>query len=128
MIRRRTAELLNNPGVYVVLSVVLVAGYVLATGFVRAVDAAGFNAAGDSVYDVLGRGLSALFGAAFVSGLFSEGPFVFILYMAILPYLLFLTVSSVFRLAFERRVGALHYGLYLTVSVVLRLILGLSPM
>ena len=80
LVRRRSVDHLTAPGVYIVLSLSFVIGYLLDTSFVRAVDAAGFDPAGDPVYAITAQMLTSVFGTSFVNSLFSEGPQLFFLY------------------------------------------------
>jgi hypothetical protein len=111
--KRRIFETLIGPGFYVAQTIGLVLAYLLVAGFVRTIDSSGFNYQLNTAYELIGRSLVGAFGATFVEKLFSEGPFLFTLYIAFLPVLLYLSVSSVFRFGLEKKVGALellNYG------------------
>lgn len=110
--RRRLFETLLSPGYYVAQTCGLVLAWLLVAGFVRAVDSSGFDFTLDPAWDLIGRGLAGAFGTAFTAKLFAEGPFLFILYAAFLPVLLYLAVSSVFRIGLEKKVGALELLTY----------------
>jgi len=110
--KRRILETLISPGYYVAQTIGLVLAYLLVAGFVRAVDSSGFNYTLNQAYELIGRSLVGAFGATFVEKLFSEGPFLFTLYIAFLPVLLYLAVSSVFRFGLEKKVGALELLAY----------------
>jgi len=110
--KRRILETLISPGYYVAQTIGLVLAYLLVAGFVRAVDSSGFNYTLNPAYELIGRSLVGAFGATFVEKLFSEGPFLFTLYIAFLPVLLYLAVSSVFRFGLEKKVGALELLTY----------------
>ena len=110
--RRRILETLISPGFYVAQTIGLILAYLLVAGFVRAVDSSGFDYQLNTAYDLIGRSLVGAFGATFVEKLFSEGPFLFVLYVAFLPVLLYLAVSSVFRFGLEKKVGALELLTY----------------
>ncbi len=110
--KRRILETLISPGYYVAQTIGLVLAYLLVAGFVRAVDSSGFNYTLNQAYELIGRSLVGAFGATFVEKLFSEGPFLFTLYIAFLPVLLYLAVSSVFRFGLEKKVGALELLTY----------------
>ena len=75
--KRRIFETLITPGYYIALSLGLFLGYVLVTGFVRSIDASGFDFHLHPVYDIIGRSFEGAFGIAFVEQLFAEGPFLF---------------------------------------------------
>jgi len=110
--KRRILETLISPGFYVAQTIGLVLAYLLVIGFVRAIDSSGFNYALNPAYELIGRSLVGAFGETFVEKLFSEGPFLFTLYVAFLPVLLYLAVSSVFRFGLEKKVGALELLTY----------------
>jgi hypothetical protein len=110
--RRRILETVISPGFYVAQSLGLLLAYFLITGFTRSVDSGGFDFRLYPVYELIGRSLVGAFGATFVEKLFAEGPFLFILYVAFLPVLLYLAVSSVFRFGLEKKVGALELITY----------------
>jgi hypothetical protein len=110
--RRRILETLISPGFYVAQTIGLVLAYLLVAGFVRAIDSSGFDYQLNPTYELIGRSLVGAFGATFVEKLFSEGPFLFILYIAFLPVLLYLAVSSVFRFGLEKKVGAVELLAY----------------
>jgi hypothetical protein len=110
--RRRIQETVIGPGFYVAQAIGLVPAYLLVAGFVRAIDSSGFDYQLNTAYELIGRSLVGAFGATFVEKLFSEGPFLFTLYIAFLPALLYLAVSSVFRFGLEKKVGALELVTY----------------
>jgi hypothetical protein len=110
--RRRILETLISPGFYVAQAIGLVLAYLLVIGFIRAIDSSGFNFALNTAYELIGRSLVGAFGVTFVEKLFAEGPFLFTLYVAFLPVLLYLAVSSVFRFGLEKKVGALELLAY----------------
>ena len=110
--RRRILETVISPGYYVALTIGLVLAHLLVAGFVRTVDSSGVNLSLVPAYDLVGRGLGGAFGNTFTAKLFAEGPFLFTLYAAFLPVLLYLAVSSVFRFGLEKKVGALELLTY----------------
>ena len=110
--RRRILETVISPGYYVALTIGLVLAHLLVAGFVRTVDSSGVNLSLVPAYDLIGRGLAGAFGNTFTAKLFAEGPFLFTLYVAFLPVLLYLAVSTVFRFGLEKKVGALELITY----------------
>ena len=106
--RRRILEALIRPGLYVAQTIGLVLAYLLVTGFISAVDSSGFDYALHPAYGMIGRALAGAFGEAFVERLFSEGPFLLVLYVALAPVLLCLSLGSVFHFGLDRKVGALE--------------------
>lgn len=133
IVRRRLLESALGPGYYAVLTGGLVLAWLLVAGFVRAVDSSGFDYTLDPAYNLIGSALAGAFGTTFTAKLFAEGPFLFTLYAAFLPVLLYLAVSSVFRFGLEKKVGAvelLTYGpadaaAYLLAALVKDLLLTL---
>ena len=133
IVRRRLLESALGPGYYAVLTGGLVLAWLLVAGFVRAVDSSGFDYTLYPAYNLIGSALAGAFGATFTAKLFAEGPFLFTLYAAFLPVLLYLAVSSVFRFGLEKKVGAvelLTYGpadaaAYLLAALVKDLLLTL---
>ncbi len=110
--KRRILETLISPGFYVAQAVGLVLAYFLVSGFVKAIDSSGFNYQIYPMYELIGRSLVGAFGETFVEKLFAEGPYLFTLYIAFLPVLLYLAVSSVFRFGLEKKVGAIELLAY----------------
>ena len=110
--RRRLFESLIGPGYYIVLSISLLVAYLLISGFRTIVDTSGLNYALHPIYDLVGRTLEGGLGRPFLGRLFSEGPFVLTLYVAVLPVFLYLALTSIFRFCVERSVGAVELVVY----------------
>jgi hypothetical protein len=110
--RLRVRETLIGAGWYVAMTVGLLLGYLLVAGFARSIDSSGFDYQLNPVYQLIGRALAGALGATFVEKLFAEGPCLFVLYVAFLPVMLYLTVSSVFRFGLEKKVGAIELLCY----------------
>lgn len=110
--RRKIFETFITPGFYIALSVSLLLGYFLINGFINSIDSSGLNYGLNPVYELIAKSLSGAFGDTFVIKLFSEGPFLFALYVAYIPFLLYLTISSVFKFGFEKKVGAIELLVY----------------
>ena len=110
--RRRILETVIAPGYYVALTAGLLLAHLLVAGFVRTVDSSGVNLSLVPAYDLIGRSFTGAFGGTFTAKLFAEGPFLFTLYAAFLPVLLYLAVSTVFRFGLEKKVGALELLTY----------------
>jgi hypothetical protein len=110
--RRKIFETFISPGFYIIETVGLVLAYFLAHEFVKSIDSAGFNYQLHPIYELIGRSLIGPFGIAFFENLFAEGPFLFILYVSFIPILLYLSISSIFRFGFERKVGAIELFTY----------------
>ena len=110
--RRRIFETFISPSFYVAMSVGLLIGYFLVSGFVGAVDSSGLNFGLNPVYELLAKSLSGAFGDTYVLQLFSEGPFLFALHVSFLPFALYLAISGVFKFGFEKNIGALELLAY----------------
>jgi len=110
--RRQAFETLLSPGLYVTLAFGLVLGALLVTGFASSIDSSGFNPTIAPLYDLIGRSITGVFGAAFMEKLFAEGPFLFALVVSFLPVFLFLVISSVFRFGQEKTSGAVELLAY----------------
>jgi len=111
--KRGLLESFLNPGYYLFLSVSLVLGYFLVSGFKKSIDSGGFDYSLDPLYDLIGRSLEGFFGSTYVDQLFSEGPFLFIIVIIVFPLFLYLTITSVFKFGMEKKSGVvelLSYG------------------
>lgn len=111
--RRQMLETLLSPMPWLTLALGLVLAHFLVAAFAGSVDTIGFDPQRRPVFDVVVRLLGGAFGAAFTAHLFSEGPFLLALFVALTPFLLYLAVASVFRFALEKSAGAhelLCYG------------------
>jgi hypothetical protein len=110
--RRQVFETVLSPGLYVTVSVGLFIGYFFVSAFTKSIDSAGFNAALHPLYDLVNRLFVGLFGTAFASALFAEGPFLLALNVSFVPVLLFLSINSVFRFGLEKGAGAIELLTY----------------
>jgi hypothetical protein len=110
--RRQVWETLLSPGLYITLALGLLLGWFLVNGFAASVDSSGFNPSLNPLYDLINRFISAIFGAAFMEQLFSEGPFAFALMVSFLPAFLFLAIGSVFRFGQEKSAGVVELLAY----------------
>ena len=111
--RRMLFETFITPGYYITLTVSLLSGFALVSGFVSSVGSSGLDRnALTPLYDMLFSFLSGTFGATFTTKVFAEGPFLFALFIAFLPPLLFLALSTAFKFGFEKNVGAIELIVY----------------
>ena len=106
--RTQARELLLSPGPYAALAAGLAIGWVLCSGFARAIDSSGFDPRLDAVWDIVTRGFSGAFGPVFVERMLAEGPFLLILTASATPLLLLLLVGTVVRLGMDKASGALE--------------------
>lgn len=110
--RRRLFESLIHPGFYVAVALGFAIAYAFVSGFVHSIDSSGFDYTLDPLYNFTGGALSGAFGAAFVSRVFSGGPFLFSVHIAFLPVLLYLAMTSVYRFGTEKSSGAIELLCY----------------
>jgi hypothetical protein len=106
--RTQATELLLTPGPYAALAAGLAIGWVLCSGFARAIDSSGFDPRLDPVWDILTRAFSGAFGPVFVERMLAEGPFLLILAASCVPLLLLLVIGSVVRFGTDKASGALE--------------------
>lgn len=109
---RRVRETFINPGFYITVTIGLIIGHVLVSGYASSVGSSGFTYDLNPVYHQILRTLSGLFGESFVDKLFAEGPYLFALLCAYLPMFLYLSLSSVFQFGNEKNTGAFELLLY----------------
>jgi len=110
--KRRIFETFISPSLYVAISAGLLLGFFLVSGFVSAVDSSGLNYFLNPVYELIARSLSGTFGSTYVLKLFAEGPYLFALHVAYIPFLIYLSISGVYRFGFEKNVGAMELIMY----------------
>lgn len=110
--KRRIFETVISPGFYVATAAGLFSGYYLLSGFLDSVDSGGLNFSLHPVYNQIVEILSGAFGITFVEKLFSEGPFVFVLFVSFIPVFLYHAINTVFKFGFEKNVGALELLMY----------------
>ena len=89
--KRKIFETIINPGFYIALALSLFTSYFLINGFVHSIDSSGFNFALNPLYGALSKTLAGAFGDAMIEKLFLEGPFLLVLYIYLLPVLIFLS-------------------------------------
>lgn len=109
---RQVFESLVSPGFYIILSLSLALGCLLAAGFAASIDTSGFNPKLSPLYDFIARVIGGSFGASFLEKLFAEGPLAFALAVSFAPMLFYLSVSSVFRFGHEKNAGAVELLVY----------------
>ena len=128
ILRFKLREAALTPGYYLVLAVAMAAVYLLVRFFVAGVDGGGFVCGGVSlaedndawstcyrrtpVYAILGRGITAAFGATFAASLFADGPFQIGLLVALIPCYAFAALMSVLGQGLEKRVGVIELVSY----------------
>jgi hypothetical protein len=108
----KVREILIQPAYYIVLTVSLLIGYLIVNGFVNSIDTSGFNFFLNPLYGFFGRTLQGAFGTTLAEKIFSEGPFLFSLYLSYLPVLLFLCYNSLYRFSLDRNTGMVELYSY----------------
>jgi hypothetical protein len=110
--KRKLFEVAISPGYYIALTLGLALGFVCVFFFADSVGSSGFRTDLNPIYDVASGSLSGIFGVTFVEKLFAEGPYMFALFIAFLPVLLYLAMSSAFTFSFEKNIGAIELIAY----------------
>lgn len=111
--RRQVLETALSPMPWLALALGLVLAHFLVVAFAGSVDTIGFDPQRRPAFDLVVRLLGGAFGSAFTARLFSEGPFLLAVLVALAPFFLYLSVASVFRFGLEKSAGAhelLCYG------------------
>jgi hypothetical protein len=106
--RTQVTEILLTPGPYAALAAGMGIGWVLCSGFARAIDSSGFDPRLDPVWNLLTRAFSGAFGPVFVERMLAEGPFTLILAVSAVPLILLLVIGTVVRLGMDRASGAME--------------------
>jgi len=106
--RVQLRELAFSPGPYVTLAAGMAVGWMLCSGFARAIDSSGFDPRRDPVWDFLTRAFAGAFGPVFVERMLAEGPFLLIFTASVVPLVALLAVGSVARFGADRVSGALE--------------------
>ncbi len=110
--RRKIFETFIGPGYYIALTAGLLASYFLINGFIQSIDSSGLNYSLHPLYSAIGSTMVGAFGDTMVEKLFLEGPFLLILYVFLIPIILFLSFNSVFRFGLEKKAGAVELVSY----------------
>lgn len=112
LMKRRIVETLVTPGFYITAGSGLLLGHLMISGFCSSIDSSGLNFELNPVYSLIQNTLSGIFGDSFVEKLFSQGPFEFAFLAALFPIFLYLSLSSVYKIGFEKSVGAFELLMY----------------
>jgi hypothetical protein len=110
--KNKIYETFIQPGYYIALTIGLLAAYFLVNGFIGSIDSSGFNYELHPLYAALGQIIAGGFGSTMVHKLFMEGPFMLILYIFLIPVVIYLSFSTVFRFGLEKKVGAVELVSY----------------
>jgi hypothetical protein len=106
--KRKIFETFIQPGYYIVLSISFLACYFFIDHFIGAVDSSGFSIQLDPLYATVGKTLQAALGETMLQKLFMEGPFLVVLFVFLIPMLIFLSFTSVFKHGLDKKVGAVE--------------------
>ncbi len=110
--KRKIKEVLIQPAYYIVLTLSLLLGYILVNGFINSIDTSGFNFFLNPLYGFIGRTLQGAFGTTLAEKIFSEGPFLFSLYLSYIPVLIFLSYNSLYRFNMDQNAGMVELYCY----------------
>lgn len=115
--RKKIKETLLSPVFYVLITFGFLTGYIITSGFIDIIRSDGINPEHNPLFEILFSILSGTFGSSFLERLFAEGPFTFALYLSVIPFIIYLTFSSLFKLGYEKTTGALELVVYGPVGV-----------
>jgi hypothetical protein len=102
----RIKETLLSPALYVLLSVFLVFIYFSFTSFCQAIDSDGLNLSRSALLEQLSKFIVSMFGKYAGEALFARGPFLFTFTLVFFPFILYLGISTSFKLGNEKSTGA----------------------
>ena len=88
-------ETFLNPSYYIAMVISSILGYLPIRSFVKSIGPQGFNPSQTPLFANITEALEQLFSSVFVERLFAEGPFLFALYCAVVPMLLYILISSI---------------------------------
>ncbi|MBN2534825.1 MAG: hypothetical protein JXB88_18230 [Spirochaetales bacterium] len=106
--RKKIKETLLNPIFYIIITFGYVIVYIIASGFTDIIRSDGINPEQNPLFEILFSFLTGTSGASFLERLFAEGPFTLALSLSLIPLLLYLLFSSLFKLGYEKTTGALE--------------------
>ncbi|NCB01661.1 MAG: hypothetical protein EOM67_05785 [Spirochaetia bacterium] len=95
MTKVHTKETLLNPSYYIAIVISLILGYLPIRSFLKAIGPQGFMLGNSPLFTNITGAMERLFSTLFVQNLFSEGPFLFALYVAYIPILAYVLISSI---------------------------------
>ncbi|MEW5814411.1 MAG: hypothetical protein AB1798_03310 [Spirochaetota bacterium] len=106
--RRKIFETFISPAFYIAVSIGFLLTCFLVKGFTGSIDSSGLNYTLNPMYEMIYKSLSGAFGDTFVINLFAEGPYNFSLFIAFVPFILYLSISSVYKFGLEKTSGWLE--------------------
>jgi len=110
--KRNLTETLMRPGFYIAFTISLIICFSLTQGFLGSIGSSGFTPAAHPFYSLVTRFISGAFGAALCTKIFSAGPFLFIIFITFLPFVIYLAISSLYQFINEKNTGALELIVY----------------
>jgi hypothetical protein len=105
LLKPKLKDLLLNPGIFIAAAVSTTLGLVLVTGFTTIVGSERLLFEQNPLYFLVLRTVEPLFGETVFTKLFSEGPFLFALIIALAPFFLYIFIFSAHSLGYEKNSG-----------------------
>ncbi|MBN2736974.1 MAG: hypothetical protein JXR70_08350 [Spirochaetales bacterium] len=93
-VKKQILKIMISPAYYFTLFFSLLLSVLIIHFFLLAIGPAGFNAQANIFFNTIDSSLSFIFGHTFMTHLFAEGPFAFVLIVAVFPVLIFLIIDS----------------------------------
>jgi hypothetical protein len=106
--RKKIKETFVSPVFYIIVTCGFLAAYSIFSGFIDTIKSDGINPEQNPLYEILFSFLTGIFGSSYPERLFAEGPFTLALYVSTLPFIMYLSFSSLFKLGYEKITGALE--------------------
>jgi len=106
--RLHLKESLLSPAFYIAAAACTLIGYVPVRAFILSIGSQGINPSLSPLFGNVVTALQKLFSEAFVNTLFAQGPFLFALYCAFLPMILYISFSTIITYHFQRDSGAIE--------------------
>jgi len=95
LLRVHIKEPFLNPSYYVAMVISSIIGYLPIRSFIKAIGPQGFRPEQSPLFSNITGAMERLFSSVFVQNLFSEGPFLFALYVAFIPVVAYVLISSI---------------------------------
>jgi hypothetical protein len=105
LLKPKLKDLLLNPGVFVAAAVSTALGLVAVKSFTTIVGSGRLLFEQNPLYFLIRKTIEPLFGETVFTKLFSEGPFLFSLFIAMVPFFVYMLFFSAYSLGFEKNSG-----------------------
>ncbi|MBN1411055.1 MAG: hypothetical protein JW969_09435 [Spirochaetales bacterium] len=115
--RTRIKETLLNPALYVLITGALVFTYYSLVDFINAIDSDGLNLAKTPILELVSGLMTSFFGRTASENLFAHGPFLFTFIVIFFPFILYLSISTAFKLGNEKSTGACQLVIFGPVNI-----------